>query len=257
MQKPTRTALSFSNIAPRRRAKYTAYDIMTTPQNSRFRTSICVTSKNATIYGPTSGYTNGLINATHKEVHINPGASSLPMATSPMNVATIRATAWIASDFNQLGVIRFIFVPCSLAAQNVTRAKSLGKNMMQPTIAAPIAATRTAPAAQSLAFFASGWMFGEARSTTASTAVFRHSRDMTSAQQMTIAAHSRPSSPNHAPSTTTATAAARWMRMFRSLFTVAAMPEIACIKDRIIFPLPLIVRNTRERRIPPVRRRCV
>ena len=131
----------------------------------------------------------------------------------------------------------------------------LPTNMMQPTIAAPIAATRTAPAAQSLAFFASGWMFGEARSTTASTAVFRHSRDMTSAQQMTIAAHSRPSSPNHAPSTATATAAARWMRMFRSLFTVAAMPEIAYIKDRIIFPL--VVRNTRERRIPPVRRRCV
>jgi len=102
MQRPTRTALSFSSIAPRRRAKYTAYDIMTAPQNSRFRTSIvCVTSKNATIYGPTSGYTNGLINATHKEVHINPGASSLPMATNPMNVAIIRVAAWIASDFSQ------------------------------------------------------------------------------------------------------------------------------------------------------------
>ena len=35
--------------------------------------------------------------------------------------------------------------------------------MMQPTIAAPIAATRTAPAAQSLAFFASGWMFSVAK----------------------------------------------------------------------------------------------
>ena len=54
--------------------------------------------------------------------------------------------------------------------------------MMQPTIAAPIAPTRTAPAAQSLAFFASGWM-----------------------------------------------------RMFRLLFTVAAMPKIAHMKDRIIF----------------------
>jgi hypothetical protein len=110
--------------------KYAAYDIMTTPQNKKLRTAICVTSKNATIYGPTSGYTNGLINATHKEVPINPGASQLPMMTSPMNVATISVNACIASDFNQLGVIRFIFVPCSLAAQNVTRAKSLGKNMM-------------------------------------------------------------------------------------------------------------------------------
>ena len=76
-------------------------DIMTTPQNKKLRTAICVTSKNATIYGPTSGYTNGLINATHKEVPINPGASPLPMMTSPMNVATISVNACIANDFNQ------------------------------------------------------------------------------------------------------------------------------------------------------------
>ena len=81
--------------------KYAAYDIMTTPQNKKLRTAICVTSKNATIYGPTSGYTNGLINATHKEVPINPGVSPLPMMTSPMNVATISVNACIASDFNQ------------------------------------------------------------------------------------------------------------------------------------------------------------
>lgn len=101
MQRPTRTALSFSSIAPRSSMKYAAYDIMTTPQNIKLRTAICVTSKNATIYGPTSGYTNGLINATHKEVPINPGASPLPMMTSPMNVATISVNACIASGFNQ------------------------------------------------------------------------------------------------------------------------------------------------------------
>ena len=106
--------------------KYAAYDIMTTPQNKKLRTAICVTSKNATIYGPTSGYTNGLINATHKEVHINPGASSLPMATSPMNVATISVNACIASDFNQYGFLSFTFVFLSLRPLRSLRLKLIG-----------------------------------------------------------------------------------------------------------------------------------
>lgn len=74
---------------------------MTTTQNSKAKTVTCVASKNATIYGPTIGYAKGLINAATKEYKIIPGASLLPMTTSPINVATIRVTAWIASDFSQ------------------------------------------------------------------------------------------------------------------------------------------------------------
>jgi hypothetical protein len=62
---------------------------------------MCDARKNATIYGPTIGYAKGLIKAAPKEYKVIPGASLLPMATNPMNVAIIRVAAWIASDFSQ------------------------------------------------------------------------------------------------------------------------------------------------------------
>ena len=101
MQHPTRTSLSFSSIAPRRNAKYATYDNMTTGKKNNCKTSMCAARKNATIYGPTIGYAKGLINAAPKEYKIIPGASLLPMTTSPINVVTIRVTAWIASDFSR------------------------------------------------------------------------------------------------------------------------------------------------------------
>ena len=54
-----------------------------------------------------------------------------------------------------------------------------GRKMIPPMIADIIAAIRTAPAAASLAFFARGLRSFVTRSTTASTAVFTHSRPIT------------------------------------------------------------------------------
>lgn len=85
---------------------------MTTPQKSEFRTSLslelmCNASKttmqswNAAMYGPKTGYIRGLINIFQNEQNITSGDSSLLMPRSPMDVATISASACITSDLSQ------------------------------------------------------------------------------------------------------------------------------------------------------------
>ena len=53
-----------------------------------------------------------------------------------------------------------------------------------------IALISTAPAAASLESFARGWSSGEAKSTTASTAVFTSSKEITSANRIRQIIHS-------------------------------------------------------------------
>src|SRR5690606_31660481 len=67
-------------------------------------------------------------------------------------------------------------------------ATSGGPRTTRPTTAAPTAAVSTAAAARSFAVPARGWNSGEARSTTASMALLRSSRDRTRVHASTIGA---------------------------------------------------------------------
>ncbi len=115
-----------------------------------------------------------------------------------------------------------------------------------------IAAMSTAPAAASLAFFASGFFSSVTRSTTASIAVLTVSRPITSPNSAMQVSHSYGRIRKMNPAIVTQTAIKIWIFMFLSLRMVANNPANAYPKLSVIgvfFIVQISLRQTPVKQI--------
>ena len=121
----------------------------------------------------------------------------------------------------------------------ITSAEGIGFaipiNIIKPIIAAPIATTKTAPAAISFANFALGFLSGLTISTTVSIAVLNNSADITEAIAIIIKHHSTLFNLKNKPNAITIIIANTCIFIFLSVLKEDIIPSIAYLKLFINF----------------------
>ncbi len=118
---------------------------------------------------------------------------------------------------------------------------NLGANIIRPTMAEPIANTRTPPAEISFDLLASLFIWGMARLTAISMAVLNNSPPITMANQLIHTIHSHDFSFNIIPKTITIVATVIWILRFLSVLKALFKPAKAYLKLLIKFYFSLFL----------------
>ena len=118
---------------------------------------------------------------------------------------------------------------------NYCAPQSFDTKIMPPTIPAPSAATKTAPAAISFAFFTSGWYCGCATSARNSKAVLNASAIHTPVIAKMIMPHSTTDNRSTLPKMTIPTVAMVWIHVLCYVSRSVQSPTKAYLKLRILF----------------------